>query len=179
MPRERPRPVARCLSAPAAKVCAALRARASRPMWSRAVRDLLLGIVPKDYDIAPTPGPSRSSRSSAGADHWARFRLVHVMFGSDTIEVSTFRAPTRRARRGRARPRAARQRLRLPGGGRAAARLHGDALYFDPVSEEVSTSHGGWPTSGAPAARDRRPQTRSREDPVRMLRAVRLARSSA
>jgi len=57
-----------------------------------AVRDLLLGGIPKDYDVATSATPEqvrgifRRSRIIG-----RRFRLVHVMCGSDTIEVSTFR----------------------------------------------------------------------------------------
>src|SRR5258708_25988075 len=57
-----------------------------------AVRDLLLGLEPKDYDIATDATPEqvrsvfRRSRIIG-----RRFRLVHVMFGEDTGGVSTFR----------------------------------------------------------------------------------------
>ena len=58
-----------------------------------AVRDLLAGIVPKDFDIATDATPEqvrgifRRSRIIG-----RRFRIVHVMSGSETMEVSTFRA---------------------------------------------------------------------------------------
>ena len=57
-----------------------------------AVRDLLLGGEPKDYDVATNARPEqvrtifRRSRIIG-----RRFRLVHVMCGNETIEVSTFR----------------------------------------------------------------------------------------
>src|ERR1700704_1322593 len=57
-----------------------------------AVRDLLLGREPKDFDVATSATPEevrsvfRRSRIIG-----RRFRLVHVMFGSETVEVSTFR----------------------------------------------------------------------------------------
>src|SRR5271154_3793311 len=57
-----------------------------------AVRDLLLGGVPKDYDVATSATPEevhkliRRSRIIG-----RRFRLVHCMFGRDTVEVATFR----------------------------------------------------------------------------------------
>jgi poly(A) polymerase len=57
-----------------------------------AVRDLLLGGRPKDFDIATDATPEevralfRRSRVIG-----RRFRLVHVMCGSETVEVSTFR----------------------------------------------------------------------------------------
>ena len=57
-----------------------------------AVRDLLLDLEPKDFDVATSATPEevratfRRSRIIG-----RRFRLVHVMFGSETVEVSTFR----------------------------------------------------------------------------------------
>lgn len=58
-----------------------------------AVRDLLLGIVPKDFDVVTNAHPEqvrelfRNSRIIG-----RRFRLVHVRYGREIIEVSTFRA---------------------------------------------------------------------------------------
>ncbi len=57
-----------------------------------AVRDLLLGLRPKDFDVATNATPEqvhkvfRRSRIIG-----RRFRLVHVLWGHETIEVSTFR----------------------------------------------------------------------------------------
>jgi hypothetical protein len=58
-----------------------------------AVRDLLLGIKPKDFDVATNALPEevrqvfRNSRLVG-----RRFRLAHVFFGHEIIEVATFRA---------------------------------------------------------------------------------------
>ena len=58
-----------------------------------AVRDLIAGIPPKDYDIATDATPEqvrglfRRSRIIG-----RRFQIVHVMQGPETLEVSTFRA---------------------------------------------------------------------------------------
>ncbi|MGI9229357.1 MAG: polynucleotide adenylyltransferase PcnB [Gammaproteobacteria bacterium] len=60
------------------------------------VRDLLLGREPKDFDVATDATPEqinelfRSSRLIG-----KRFRLAHVRYGGEIIEVSTFRAPHR------------------------------------------------------------------------------------
>src|SRR5687768_11828554 len=57
-----------------------------------AARDLLLGLEPKDFDVATNATPEevravfRRSRIIG-----RRFRLVHVMWGAETVEVSTFR----------------------------------------------------------------------------------------
>lgn len=58
-----------------------------------AVRDLILGRIPKDFDIATAASPRqvhklfRNSRIIG-----RRFRLVHITFGPEIIEVSTFRS---------------------------------------------------------------------------------------
>ncbi|MEO8937841.1 MAG: polynucleotide adenylyltransferase PcnB, partial [Burkholderiaceae bacterium] len=58
-----------------------------------AVRDLLLHVKPKDFDVATDATPEEIQRLFRRAHIIGRrFRLVHVMFGADTIEVSTFRA---------------------------------------------------------------------------------------
>jgi poly(A) polymerase len=58
-----------------------------------AVRDLLLGIKPKDFDIATDARPEDIKPLFRRAFIIGRrFRLVHVHVGSETIEVSTFRA---------------------------------------------------------------------------------------
>jgi poly(A) polymerase len=142
-----------------------------------AVRDLLLGIVPKDYDIATDAEPEQVKPLFRRAFLIGRrFRLVHVHVGGDAIEVSTFRAPQGDD--------AADEHGRLLSdnvyGTQAEDAARRDftinALYFDPAAEEI------WDYVGGVAdIRARRlkligpPTTRYREDPVRMLRAVRLA----
>ena len=143
-----------------------------------AVRDLLLGIVPKDFDIATDAEPEQVKPLFRRAYLIGRrFRLVHVHAGAETLEVSTFRA----AQTGND---ATDEHGRLLSdnvyGTQAEDAARRDftinALYFDPATEEV------WDFVGGVAdIRARRlkligaPATRLREDPVRMLRAVRLA----
>jgi poly(A) polymerase len=167
------------LSAPAAKVCAALRdAGFEGYVVGGAVRDLLLGIVPKDYDIATNARPEQIKPLFRRAlIIGRRFRLVHVMFGSDTIEVSTFRGADPQSAEKDEHGRVLRDNVF---GSQEEDALRRDftvnALYFDPVSEEVVDFHGGLADLRKRLLRvigD--PQTRYREDPVRMLRAVRLA----
>ena len=94
------------------------------------VRDLLLDRHPKDFDVVTNADPDqihdlfRNCRLIG-----RRFRLAHVRFGRDIVEVATFRAVGRRGRRRRARalrqrPHPARQRLRHDRRGRLAPRLH-------------------------------------------------------
>ncbi|NCN22790.1 MAG: polynucleotide adenylyltransferase PcnB, partial [Gallionella sp.] len=55
-----------------------------------AVRDLLLGKVPKDYDVATDATPEQVRRVFRRSRIIGRrFRLVHVMFGEELIEVAT------------------------------------------------------------------------------------------
>src|SRR3954463_4545609 len=57
------------------------------------VRDLLLGITPKDFDIATSALPEEVKRTFRNCRLIGRrFRLAHVFFGRDIIEVATFRA---------------------------------------------------------------------------------------
>src|SRR6201989_1863901 len=57
-----------------------------------AVRDLLLGLRPKDFDIATNATPEQVKRLFRRAFIIGkRFQIVHVMFGSDLIEVTTYR----------------------------------------------------------------------------------------
>ena len=95
-----------------------------------AVRDLLLGREPKDFDVATDATPEEVRRLFRRSRIIGRrFRLVHVMCGAETVEVSTFRGghtpedAEAHARR-RARPHPARQRVRHAGGGCDAARFH-------------------------------------------------------
>ena len=143
-----------------------------------AVRDLLLGIDPKDFDLATNATPEQVKPLFRRAFIIGRrFRLVHVHVGGEVIEVSTFRA----AQTG---DDATDEHGRLLSdnvyGTQAEDAARRDftinALYFDPSDETIWDYVGG--------VRDVRarklkligpPVTRYREDPVRMLRAVRLA----
>ena len=82
------------ISPAARKVCDTLQDRGFKAyVVGGAVRDLMLGIEPKDFDVATNATPDqvrdafRRSRIIG-----RRFRIVHVMSGPETIEVSTFRA---------------------------------------------------------------------------------------
>lgn len=141
-----------------------------------AVRDLLIGLEPKDYDVATDATPEqvrkifRRSRIIG-----RRFQIVHVMVGPETIEVTTFR-----------------------GGGNVQQNEHGrimkdntygsieqdaerrdftcNALYYDPIRQEILDFHHG--TADIRAKKlvmIGNPAARYQEDPVRILRAVRLS----
>ncbi len=58
-----------------------------------AVRDLLLGLVPKDFDITTSASPRQIQRMFWNARIIGRrFKLVHLIFGNKIIECSTFRS---------------------------------------------------------------------------------------
>jgi len=59
------------------------------------VRDLLIGIEPKDFDVATDALPEQVKRLFRNSRLVGRrFRLAHVFFGREIIEVATFRATT-------------------------------------------------------------------------------------
>src|SRR3954453_14438856 len=178
VPRERHGLARDALTPAAAKVCTVLReAGFSAYVVGGAVRDLLLGIAPKDFDIATDARPEQLKPLFRRAlIIGRRFRLVHVMLGAETVEVSTFRAAdpdtAEKDEHGRV------LRDNVFGTQAEDARRRDftvNALYFDPASEEVVDFHGGLADLKKRVLRvigD--PETRYREDPVRMLRGVRL-----
>lgn len=167
-----------------------------------AVRDLLLGIAPKDFDVATDATPTEVQRLFRRARLIGRrFQIVHVQFGQELIEVSTFRAlvdappadaqkegaaPARRLKRDEL----DRRTHAVDESGRVLrdnvwGEQHEDAarrdftinaMYYDPAMQTVLDYHDGMADVRARLLRmigD--PATRYREDPVRMLRVVRFA----
>jgi poly(A) polymerase len=175
-----------------------------------AVRDLLVGLRPKDFDVATNATPEQVKGLFRRAFIIGRrFRIVHVVFGrgrqdrglSEVIEVSTFRA----------RPDAAAAELVSGNEKTAKSELAGrlgksghvvdaegrvlrdnvwgpqiedaerrdftvNAMYYDPLREIVVDYHGGIKDVKKKLLRmigD--PVLRYREDPVRIIRAVRFA----
>ena len=149
-----------------------------------AIRDLLLGRQPKDFDISTSATPEevravfgRRSARIIGK----RFRLVHVTWCGELFEVSTFRqAPL---------PSGANAKKDLPENLILSDNSFGtaeedawrrdftvNALFFDPVKNELIDFTG----QGVENIRNRvvraigNPGLRFEEDPVRMLRALKL-----
>jgi len=146
-----------------------------------AVRDLLVGGHPKDFDVATSATPEEVKALFRNCRLIGRrFRLAHVVFGREIIEVATFRANTDDGSGDR----------ELHEGGRLLRdNVYGsieedavrrdftaNALYYAIEDFSVRDYVGGFED-----VRNRvmkligDPETRYREDPVRMLRAVRLA----
>jgi poly(A) polymerase len=195
-----------------------------------AVRDLLLGLRPKDFDVATNALPEEVRRLFRNCRLIGRrFRLAHVFFGSEIIEVATFRAtaaPEREdaedadpdAETGDGGPEGAEGEGAGEAGGGVDSRADEGVAEFSPPSDSEHRAFDPrgrilrdniygtieedvwrrdfaanglyyniedfsiWDfVDGVSDIKERRlkligdPETRYREDPVRMLRAVRFA----
>ncbi len=167
-----------------------------------AVRDLLVGLRPKDFDVATDATPEQVKALFRRAFIIGRrFRLVHVVFGRgrehETIEVSTFRAymdaaaaeqvaGNEKTSKGEiadkkhvvdAEGRVLRDNVWGPQVEDAARRdFTINAMYYEPLSQTVVDYHEGLADVRAKRLRmigDA--AVRYREDPVRILRVVRFA----
>ena len=167
-----------------------------------AVRDLLVGLRPKDFDVATDATPEQVKALFRRAFVIGRrFRLVHVIFGRgrehEVIEVSTFRAYLDASAAEQVSGNEKTSRHELTGKSHvvdASGRVLRDnvwgpqiedaarrdftinAMYYDPVTRVVVDYHGGLQDARSRVLRmigD--PAMRYREDPVRVLRVVRFA----
>lgn len=145
-----------------------------------AVRDLLLNVKPKDFDIATNATPEEVNRVFRRSRIIGRrFRLVHVLWGQETIEVSTFRGNHQADGDAKTNDNGRILRDNIFGSleNDASRRdFTANALYYNPANEIVLDFHDGVADIKAHVLRmigD--PLTRYQEDPVRMLRAVRLS----
>jgi poly(A) polymerase len=145
-----------------------------------AVRDLLLGIKPKDFDIATDATPEQVNKLFRNCRLIGRrFRLAHIHFGRLIIEVATFRAEHESSQSGHQDESGRIVRDNVFG------ELADDvwrrdftanALYYDISDFSVIDFVGGFED-----IKQRRlhligdVETRYREDPVRMLRALRFS----
>lgn len=146
------------------------------------VRDLLLGGAPKDFDVATdaTPEEVRGLFNNSRVIG-RRFRLVHVRFGREIIEVATFRAPANRDDDDHEIAEGSGRVLRDNVWGSfeddvIRRDFTCNALYYDIRDFSIRDLVGG-----VEDIRNRQlrllgdPEQRYREDPVRMLRAARFA----
>lgn len=142
------------------------------------VRDLLLGARPKDFDVATSAEPGEVRKCFRRARLIGRrFPIVHVLFGRDFVEVTTFRALQSEERRLHESGRILHDSSYGSLGEDALRRdFTINALYYDPAKRQVLDFCGGLADVESHTIRligD--PATRYREDPVRMLRALRFA----
>lgn len=152
------------------------------------VRDLLLGGLPKDFDVATSATPEQVRRIFRGARIIGRrFQIVHVRIGREVIEVTTFRgADNETATSG---DKDSAKVTRSEHGMLLRDNVYGDvvsdalrrdftvnALYYTIKDFSVHDYAGGMQDLEKRTLRmigD--PATRYKEDPVRMLRAIRFA----
>lgn len=148
------------------------------------VRDLLLGKKPKDFDVTTNATPEQVRKLFRNCRLVGRrFRLAHVMFGPEIIEVATFRGH----HEGNVSDRTTSQRgqngmlLRdnIFGSIEEDAQRRDftiNSLYYSVADFTVRDYVGGMQDLKEGIIRlIGNPETRYREDPVRMLRAVRFA----
>ncbi len=146
-----------------------------------AVRDLLVGGHPKDFDVATSATPEEVRHLFRNCRLIGRrFRLAHVVFGREIIEVATFRANSDDGSGGRQVDddgRLLRDNVYGTVEDDAVRRdFTANALYYSVEDFSVHDYVGGFEDVENRVLRligD--PATRYTEDPVRMLRAVRLA----
>ncbi len=142
------------------------------------VRDLLLDLHPKDFDVATSATPEQVKRLFRNARIIGRrFRIVHVRFGREVTEVTTFRGQHQE------------ESVSQEDGRVLSDNVYGDlysdamrrdftmnALYYTPEKEEIHDFCNGCDDIEAGQVRMiGEPSLRYQEDPVRLLRAVRLA----
>ena len=150
------------------------------------IRDLLLGLKPKDFDVATSAKPAevkvlfRRSRIIG-----RRFQIVHVQFSREIIEVTTFRSNETKPN-GNKSGKGLRQQSNS--GMLTRDNVFGsvtddasrrdltiNALYYDPSDNSIHDFAGGLEDIESRVIRIMGdPATRFREDPVRMLRVVRF-----
>ena len=141
-----------------------------------AIRDILMGFKPKDFDIATNATPEqvrtifKKSRIIG-----RRFRLVHVIYGREIIEVSTFRArPLKKIQMsngvlkdneyGTINEDAERRDFTI------------NALYYDIENKNIIDFYGGLRDIQNNQLRlIGEPKLRYKEDPIRILRAIRFS----
>lgn len=151
------------------------------------VRDILLGEQPKDFDVATNATPEQIKKLFRNCRLIGRrFRLAHIVFGRDIIEVATFRGhhdTTEDAKAAKVHSKQSEDGMLL------RDNIYGNidedaqrrdftinALYYSSKDFKIYDFANGLEDIDNKLIRligD--PETRYREDPVRMLRAIRFA----
>ncbi|MDX3775111.1 polynucleotide adenylyltransferase PcnB [Chromatiaceae bacterium AAb-1] len=155
------------------------------------IRDLLMGLKPKDFDVVTNAHPEQVKQVFRNCRLIGRrFRLAHVVFGREVIEVATFRAHHNSADDEESSNSPAQKQASLSDHGQILRdNVYGtidedaerrdftiNALYYSVKDFAIYDF-----ANGMQAIAERKveligdPQIRYREDPVRMLRAIRFA----
>lgn len=144
------------------------------------VRDLLIGKIPKDFDVSTNAHPEQVQEVFRNCRLIGRrFRLAHIHFGREVIEVATFRAPHHQQG----------ESLQHEDGRILRDNVYGteeedawrrdftvNALYYDISDFSVRDHVGAMPDIESRTLRMiGEPSERYKEDPVRMLRAIRFS----
>lgn len=144
------------------------------------IRDLLLGIQPKDFDIATDAHPEQVHKLFSNSRLIGRrFKLVHVLFGREVIEVATFRGSNESSAAQQQTAEGMLTRDNVYGTVEEDAirrDFTANALYYSATDFKIYDYCDALRDIEAKTLRligD--PEERYREDPVRMLRAVRFA----
>ena len=142
-----------------------------------AVRDLLLGLQPKDFDIATSATPAQVRRLFRNSRLIGRrFRLIHLYYGAEIIEVATFRARAEESEREESGRIVRDNRFGEAAEDAKRRDFTANALFYDPTANEVLDYVGGFDDIRRRRLRIiGKSEERIREDPVRMLRALRLS----
>ncbi|MCO4798057.1 MAG: polynucleotide adenylyltransferase PcnB [Colwelliaceae bacterium] len=152
------------------------------------VRDILLGLAPKDFDIATNATPEQIKSLFRNCRLIGRrFRLAHIVFGREIIEVATFRGHHESAPKNQ--QDCQKTSKQSEHGMLLRDNIYGsieedaerrdftiNALYYSSADYKIHDFANGLSDIKAKKIRligD--PETRYREDPVRMLRAIRFA----
>ncbi len=179
-----------CISSNAIKVVHRLKSEGHQAfLVGGCVRDLLLDQKPKDFDVATSALPEEVRKIFRNSNLIGRrFRLVHIRFGREIIEVATFRGAGDGNNKSSKNKEEMSHQIHEDGrilrdnvyGSMDEDAIRRDftvnALYLDPENETVLDRIGGMQDH-----QDRilrligNPEERYREDPVRLLRAVRFA----
>lgn len=144
------------------------------------IRDGLLGFQPKDFDVSTDATPEQIKQVFRNARIIGRrFRIVHVRFGREIIEVTTFRGQASNSN----------QQVESNTGQLLRDNVYGDmhsdairrdftanALYYSPGNESIyDYTHGIDDINKRQLRIIGDPLTRYKEDPVRLLRAIRFS----
>ena len=155
------------------------------------IRDLLLGKKPKDFDVSTDATPEKvRSLFQNSRIIGRRFKIVHVVFGNEIIEVTTFRSNKAEAVVAKQKIGKNSTRVSDKSGMLLRDNVYGknivedslrrdftiNALYLDPIKQEIYDYNGGlYDMHEKVIDIIGDPETRYSEDPVRMIRALRFS----
>ena len=138
------------------------------------VRDLLLGRLPKDFDISTSAKPNEIRKIlQRGRLIGKRFKLILVRHGEGQYEISTFRSGEERY------DQSGRRDFNIFGTPESDARRRDftiNALFYDPIEDKIiDYVHGQEDLLRRTLRSIRNPRETYLEDPIRILRALRIA----